>query len=120
MKRVCWRGGKPELGVPPTCVFIDCVHEHGADSNQLTGLQNSSHRVLQQGASQMLALTALVNRKTTEQNDGHRLAGGKATGDSSRRLLWHHSTGGERVVAGDLVTARCRDEHARSSAAVAL
>jgi len=97
------------------------VDEQSADTDQIAGMQDARHCVVQQRAPQVLTLTALVHSKAPEQDNGHRLVDGKTASDSGGHVTWHDRTRGERVVARNIVVGLLGgDEHARSTAAMAL
>jgi len=68
----------------------------------------------------MPTLITNIDGKATEQNDGDRLVGGQTSHEPRWRLAWHHRTGRQRVVAGDIRTLIGRDKHARATATMAL
>jgi len=96
------------------------MNEQSTNPDQLAGIQDTSHRIQQQRAPEVPALIAGIDGQSPEQDDGYRLIGCQAAYESRGCCAGHDRPGRECVIASDIRICLGRNEHARTTAAMAL
>ena len=97
-----------EMQVEAPGVFIDGVHEQGANADGVGGLRRSHQGIEQQSSSKTFALLPAIYGKPSQESSTNRVIG-ETFGDSRRGIVAADAAGGQRVITDNDIIPRVCD-----------